>query len=60
MDTRPTGSAVPLEDQPPEALAALVDYVRTIVEAHLEMHPHDAPCLPIMDDQIVVQCIMGG
>ena len=46
----PTVSAA---DQKPAALAALIDYIALVVEAHVELHPEDEALVPVLTDAMI-------
>jgi hypothetical protein len=44
---------VAVADQKPAALAALIDYIALVVDAHVALHPEDEAVLPVLTDEMI-------
>lgn len=44
---------VAVADQKPAALAALIDHIALVAEAHVAMHPEDEAVLPVLTDEMI-------
>lgn len=45
--------SVAVADQKPAALAALIDYIALVVDAHVALHPEDDAAVPILTDEMI-------